>query len=387
MRATQARVHLGSFKENLSRIRQHVGASVKMCVAVKADAYGHGIVPVARVARAEGVEYLATATVDEALALRDAGDTGPVILYSLPGRHELDELIARRITPVIADLELATHIAEAVRRRARDEVFPVHLKVDTGMGRIGCRPEHALAIARFISESHHISMDGMSTHFPVSDGDDPDYTREQIARFTAVLDQIRSAGLSTGLVHSANSGAVLDQPHAYFDMIRPGILTYGYYPSTLQKRSVEVHPVMELVSELSFVKDVFEGESVSYGRTWIASRHTRVGTVTIGYGDGYMRALSNKAEVFVGGRRCPIVGTICMDQLMVDLGPESADRVGDEVILFGPGTGLSGQDGDTSEDISSRPPDAIELAALAGTIPYEILTNVNKRVPRVYLED
>ena len=367
MRATRAIVRLDHLKNNLSAIRTHVGDGVRLCLAVKADAYGHGICEIARAASEVGVEYLAVATSDEAADLRACGIEEPILLYSLASPGEIEAIVALNVTPILADEEQATlYEAESARQGKQTTV---HIKIDTGMGRIGCRPEDAAALAGRIVGSGTLRLGGTSTHFAAADSGDRAYTDRQLAMFVDSLEAIRAQGIDPGIVHAANSGGVLAHPDSHFDMVRPGILAYGYYPSDEQQRTLPLRPVMELQSRLVFIKRVAAGEAISYGMTWTAPRETWIGTVPIGYGDGYSRMLSNRAKVLIGGHRYPVVGRVCMDQLMVDLGPDLSVQRYDDVVLFGATDGA---------------PTAEDIARWCGTIPYEITCNVSKRVARVY---
>lgn len=340
-----------------------------LCLAVKADAYGHGIVEVGREAAANDVDYLAVATVDEATELRNAGLTIPVLLYSLPTPEEIPDVVAHKVIPMISDEELADLIeAEAKRRR---QVITVHLKIDTGMGRIGCMPEEAPALAANLAARSNLTLGGISTHFATSDSADQTPTRQQIRRFDAAVESIRRSGIDPGIVHAGNSGGVLAYPEAWYDMIRPGILAYGYFPSNEQSRELDIKPVMDLQSRLVFIKEVEAGTTISYGSTWRAAQRTYIGTIPVGYGDGYSRLLSNRGRVAIRGASYPIVGRVCMDHIMVDLGPVCSVQRYDNVVLFGPDPGA---------------PDAEELSRICQTIPYEITCAVSKRVPRLYVD-
>jgi alanine racemase len=369
MRATRAVIHLDKLRSNLEQIREHIAPGTRICLAVKADAYGHGIVAVAELAKRSGVDYLAVATVDEALELRSSGVELPILLYSLPIPEEIESICRWEITPLIGDIELVERLAaEAARQRRRVDV---HMKIDTGMGRIGCRPDEAADLAERIAGMRTVRLAGVSTHFPVADTADPSATIEQTKAFQAAVAEIRDRGIDPGIIHAANSGAVLDKPHTHLDMVRPGIMAYGYYPSREQGRGMLLEPVMELRSAVVFLKTVEKGSPISYGMTWRAPRRTVIGTIPVGYADGYNRLLSNRGEVWIRGRRYPVVGRVCMDQIMVDLGPDSSIPKYEEVVLFGPQPGA---------------PTAEELAGLTDTIPYEVTCAVSKRVPRVYAE-
>lgn len=341
-------------------------------MTVKADAYGHGVQEVVHAALAEGVEYLAVAAVDEGAELRSVGITAPVLLLSLPLLDEVPDIVRLGLTPIVAGEEHLSAIEGEAGRQGR--VVDVHLKVDTGMGRIGCKPEEAPNFARRISASSRLRLGGIGTHFPVADMNAEKheaFTRAQIAALAAVVAEVRRLGIDPGMVHAANSGAIVSYPESHFDLVRPGIVLYGYYSSHQQSRRFDFRPVMELESRIVFIKRVPAGTGISYGLTYHTSEETTIATIPCGYGDGYSRLLSGKAKVLVNGKLCPIAGTVCMDQLMIDLGPQNAAKLFDRVVLFGPDDGA---------------PTAEDLADIMGTIPYEVTCNINKRVPRVYTD-
>jgi alanine racemase len=365
MRATQARIHLDRFRGNLGAVRNRVGSRL-ICVPVKADAYGHGALPLARAALEAGAEYLAVATAGEGTELREGGVAGPVLLLSVPLIEELPQLISGRLIPLVADREFIAAAAAAAEREGVR--LPVHLKVDTGMGRVGCRPGEAAALGRYIQSLKSLEYAGTATHLAVSDsaaGEDIRYTREQLVRFREAVESLKQAGVDPGIVHAANTGGVVFHEESWFDMVRPGILLYGYAPA---ESAFRVEPVMELVSRITFIKKVRKGESVSYGRIWTAPEDRIIATIPLGYGDGFPRALSGNHQVYIKGRPYPLVGRICMDQCMIDLGADTAIDRWEEVTVFG-----------------GAAPGAGQVAGRLGTIPYEITCNINKRVPRVYL--
>ncbi|MFW5743859.1 MAG: alanine racemase [Spirochaetota bacterium] len=367
MRATRAVIRLDHLKWNLDRIRASIGPRAAICLAVKADAYGHGIVPIGLSAAGFGVDYLAVASVDEGLDLREAGSELPILLYSLATPEEMPDAVAADLTPMLSDAEqIDAYAAEAARQGTR---LTVHLKIDTGMGRIGCRPADAAGLARRVAAAPALVLGGVSTHFASADAADEAYTKRQIQTFDDALDQIRAAGIDPGVVHAANSGGVIGHAESWYDMVRPGIVAYGSYPSDEQARALELRPVMELRSRVVYIKRVERGEAVSYGMTWRAPRRTWIATIPVGYGDGYNRLLSNRGRVLIGGESYPIAGRVCMDQIMVDLGPECRVQRYDEAVLFGYTPGA---------------PSAEELARLCETIPYEVMCSITKRVPRVY---
>lgn len=383
MRSTRAIVDLGVLRANIQAVRRHLGAEPpRICLAVKADAYGHGIEAVSREAVACGVECLAVATLDEAVLIREQGVTVPILLYSLPHPREFRDVLAHGVTPMVcdhdflADLVRAAADLEADRREGRAAgPYPVHIKVDTGMGRIGCPPQDLLSLVAAVGSEPLLRLEGISTHFASAD-EDATFTRAQLAAFAGALDGLDPGLRARLVIHTANSAGMAGYPEALCDMVRPGITVYGYPPGRPTAVAsappvLEVRPVMSLESEIVFIKKVPPGTSISYGRTFVTSGETHIGTVPVGYGDGYFRALSNKAWVAVNGTRYPVVGRVCMDQIMIDLGPRLQVSRYDTVVLFGP---------------ESPAPTAADLAELAETISYEITCAVSKRVPRVYVD-
>lgn len=374
MRATRALIHLDTLGKNIRLFRERIAPGVKICMAVKADAYGHGAVRVIRTAREAGVHCFGVAAVCEAAEIREAGMDVPLLLFSLPLPEEVPEVVALGLSPFVAD----ERMIELIEREAAacGKTVGVHLKIDTGMGRIGCAPEEAPALCRKIAGSESLRLEGVCTHFPGADEDDPAFTLAQIERFRDTVEEIRRAGIDPGTVHAANSAGALRFPQARFDMVRPGIVLYGYPPFGSETGTVGVgsdgfRPVMEFESRVVFLKRVPAGFPVSYGMTYRTPRPTVIATVSAGYADGYSRALSNGGEVLIRGRRYRVAGRICMDQFMVDLGPDTDVQPLDRVTLFGP---------------DSAGPDAEELAEHTGTISYEVTCAVGRRVPRIYIE-
>jgi alanine racemase len=366
-RATRAEIHLNNLKHNIRQIRSRIGDKSKICAAVKADAYGHGAIEVCRAAVSEGVSCFGVATAFEGIEIREAGIKQSVLMYSLPFPYELESIVKYNISVFIADksgIDLLDR--EASRQKKMAEV---HLKVDTGMGRIGCRPEDALMLACYISGKKNLSLSGVCTHFPVSDIKSDDFTYKQLIVFNSSIDKMREEGINPGEIHAANSGAIIAYPESYFTTVRPGIMLYGYYPSSDQKRILDLKPVMEFKTKVSFIKTVEKGTPISYGMTYRTKARTRIATLCAGYADGYSRLLSNKGKVKIGGSLYPVAGRVCMDQTMVDVGLDSEISVGDDAVLFGPDT-------QTAEDI----------ADIMNTIPYEVTCLVTKRVPRVFIK-
>lgn len=382
MKGNQARIYLSNLEYNIRQIKNTVGAA-KLCVSVKANAYGHGDIIIARKAVESGADYLAVSSPAEGRRLREAGIKEPVLLFGLSVPEMISETVAYNLTPFVCDTEYidALNVSAGNCRRLKkdgrpvsERGFPVHLKVDTGMGRIGCRPENAADLAAYINRCENLYLAGMCTHLCVSDSLEPadiDYTQKQILRFKESIEAVKKAGIEPGLCHCSASGGILMYPNAVFDMVRTGILIYGYFPSDQvknAKKSFDLKPVMELCASVVSIKTVEKGESISYGRTWTAPKKTRIATIGIGYGDGLPRRLCPGLHVNIRGKNYPVVGRICMDQCMVDIGLEDDIRRWDDAYIFGPQKNCCGAD---------------NLAEIAGTISYEILTGISARVPRI----
>ena len=369
MRPTRAEIHVDHFLSNLHFVRKQIGERARIMPIVKANAYGHDLDIIARAAL-ESTEIAAfgVATEEEGVRLRKHTSI-PILVLTGALIDEIDIFLRHQLDFTLSDLETLRAIGErcnALGRRAR-----VHLKVDTGMRRMGIEPNDAIAFLReIINLSEQVELVGLSTHFATSDELDHTFFKQQLGTFEAVIREVRGAGIHIPFIHAANSGAILQYPHeSAFDMVRPGIMLYGYAPSAeLQERfGHALSPPLALVSNVVFKKRVREGEGISYNLRWIASRDTSIVTVPIGYGDGYPRILTNLAEATIGTKRYPIVGTICMDQVMLDVGDDSV-KVGDRVDFI---------------SASSNGINAWTLAETIGTIPYEILTGIAARVPRV----
>ncbi len=369
-RPTVAVIDLEAIKFNFRQIRCLVGPNVKMCPAVKADGYGHGAIHVSRTAVDAGAEMLAVATIDEGIELRQSGIEIPILLLQCPSSADIPDIMANSIIPIACDLSFASELSRqalAVGKRAK-----VHIKVDTGMGRVGVQECETLDFAAKLAGMPGLEIEGIFTHLPSADeNDDQTFTREQIRRFHKITLDLDALGVRIPIRHAANSAAILNFPEAYFDMVRPGIISYGLYDTDQVGRPVELRPAMTLKTGIVFLKELPPGRTVSYGRTFSATRRTLVATLPIGYADGYNRLLSNRAPVLVRGTHARVIGRVCMDQVMVDVTDVPGVALGDEAVLFG-------RQGD--EHISIE-----EIASLTGTISYEVVCSIGKRVPRIYV--
>lgn len=368
LRPTYVEVNLTRLAENLNAIRAKVSPA-KVMPVVKANAYGHGLVPVARFLEAQGADALAVAILEEGVALRQAGIRLPVLVMGGIQPQQVRAYLEHDLVLTAASLDNLSVIEAHAREMGR--IAQVHLKVDTGMGRLGVPYDQADSALEYLQGLPHVRLAGVFSHFANADAADLTHARQQVERFRAVLRYFERRGLPPPLAHMANSGAILQLPESYFDLVRPGILLYGVYPSPEAQRTVEVRPALTWKTRPVQSKIQPPHHPVSYGSTWQSDHPVRLLTLPVGYGDGYFRALSNCGRVLVRGKRYAVVGRVCMDQMLVNLESDEAG-VEDEVILLGE----QGAEAITAD----------ELAQQAGTIPYEILTNISARVPRLYVE-
>ncbi|MDO4564229.1 MAG: alanine racemase [Clostridia bacterium] len=366
MRNTFATVSLGAIEKNLGLIKSGLKGGAMLCAVVKADAYGHGAVEVSRFIQEKKLaDYLAVALVEEGVILRKRGIELPIIILGASNSGDVQNLVSYGLSPAESSLDFLRLLQAEARRR--EKRIGVHIKVDTGMNRRGLRTheEFSSILAAFSSELPNLYMQGLCTHFAESSRLDSDYTDRQAELFLSYVREAQNAGFEP-IVHCCNSGGALLRPNLHFDMVRVGIAMYGYDPEPQLAQPSKLIPAMGLQSQIVNVFELKAGQSLSYGLNYAASTDIRVATVSIGYADGYMRALSNKAQAVIGGQLCPQIGTICMDHAMFDVSGVSNAQIGDPVILIGGGI------------------TADQLAYLAGTISYEVLTGISARVPRVY---
>ena len=364
-RATRAIIDLGAISHNVAAIRKKIGDQKGLMTVVKADGYGHGAVEVSRTALRSGADSLAVALPEEGQHLRKAGIEASILVLGLIQPEEAWKVVSSRLDQTVSSIALL----EALDReagRASTQVN-VHVKVETGLGRIGVEPHDAASFLRRARSYRNLKVAGLFSHFSAADERDKTFSMHQLQLFEETMREIEHAGIELPQRHMANSAATLDLPQSYYDMVRPGLIIYGLYPSTEVSHSIDVKPAMTLKTRLCYLKTVPPGTPISYGRTFVTPKQTRVATLPLGYGDGYRRALANKGEVLVRGRRVPVIGRICMDMCMIDVSDVPDVQAGDEAIVFG---------GELTAE---------EVAAKIGTINYEVVTTVGKRVPRLYV--
>lgn len=365
-----AEIDLDAVAYNTAQLKKHIGEHCALAAVVKANAYGHGALEVAQVALRSGATRLCVARADEAIALRLGGISAPILVMGHCDPAQAAALVAHRITPAVANMQLARALSSSVAA-AGTAPLPVHVKIDTGLGRFGLLPEEAVPFVSALLQLPGLWLEGVFTHFATADEADLSYARRQLAVYWEVLRQLAEAGISVPVRHTANSAATLALPESHFDMVRCGISIYGLRPSAEVKMVVPLRPAMTLKSRIARLRTLPAGSCVGYGCTFVTSRPTKVALVPLGYGDGYRRGLSNKGQVLVRGRRVPIIGRVCMDQFMVDVTALLDVCEGDEVVLLG-------RQGD--DEINAE-----EIGAWVGTNNYETVAAILPRVPRVYL--
>lgn len=366
-RPTHVEIDLDQLTANYRAVEGAV-APARMLPVVKAGAYGHGLVEVARLFESCGPAGLAVAFLEEGAVLREAGVVCPILVMGGLDTSQIPDFLHFNLTMTVSSVQVVGPIEEAAGRLGT--VARVHAKVDTGMGRMGVRPEGAAELLDALLSNRHAELEAVYSHFATADEPDPAQTLDQITIYRRVVSYFGERDLPMPTLHLANSGAVLQHPDSYFDLVRPGLMLYGVYPTDAIPRTVGIEPGLTWRSRVVLSKPRPAGSPVSYGATWTPDRDTRIVVVPMGYGDGFPRLLSNRAEVLIRGRRHPVVGRVCMDQFMVDVGPDTDVRVGDEVVIIG---------SQGAETVTAN-----EVAAWARTIPYEVLTGITSRVPRRY---
>lgn len=372
IRPTWAEIDLNNLEHNMKEIAK-LCKGKEIIAVLKADAYGHGALDVATTLIKGGATKLGVAVITEALELRDSGIDTPIVILGYTPLSFAKKLIINDIEQTVYTYECAAELskeAQSLNKRVK-----IHVAVDTGMGRIGFLPtEQGLDEIEALSKLPNVDIEAIFTHFATADEVDKSYTLEQIEKFNWFCDTLEKRGVNVGKKHIANSAAIIDMPNAYFDGVRPGILLYGYYPSyEVNREKLDLKRVLTLKANISYVKTLPKGEYISYGRRFHTERESIIATIPIGYADGYSRQMLNKAKVIINGKLAPVVGSICMDQCMVDVTDIGQVKEGDEVILLGEENGVKF--------------DAEDMAEIIGTISYEVICMISKRVPRVYIRD
>lgn len=369
MRSTRAIIDLNTFENNIKLVKSKLKKDVKLMAIVKANAYGHGIVEIAHKAIEYGADYLGVAILEEGLILRENGISSPILILGTLDNSQIDMAIKNNISVSIYREECVKEVN--LRAKNLNKVINVHIKVDTGMNRIGLREENeVLDMVSTINSLSNINLEGIFTHLSSTDEEDQNFTQKQIAIFNNILKSIDKKYGLPKYIHAANTGGTLKYPDSHYNMVRVGIGIYGY---ANMYKELNLKPILSLHSKIAYLKSVKMGSYVGYDRNYICNKNMVIATISIGYGDGYPRSLSNKGSVLIKGQKAKILGNVCMDQIIVDVTDIDNVKIDDEVIIIG--------------DMNGNSIDANEIAEITNTIPYEILTNINLRIPRIYRED
>lgn len=366
-----AEINLNAVAHNIKAIRQITNENAKIMAVVKADAYGHGVFEVTKTLLENGADYLAVALVDEALQLRKSGIIVPILVLGGVSDESIGDMVANDIMATVFSYDFAKHLSDIATKMGR--TAKIHIKIDTGMSRIGYLAENEDTVDEIekIYNLPSVEIDGIFSHFACSDETDSSYTHKQFDLFTDICKKLEKRNIKIPIKHICNSAGIMMYPEMHLDMVRPGIIMYGLYPSEeVDKTKLDLIPAMSVKAEVTMVKDTEAGRGVSYGKTYITDKKTKLATVPVGYADGYSRLLTGKAKMLCGGKSVDIVGRICMDQCMIDVTNVNNINVGDEVTIFGD-TAITADD----------------VAKWLGTINYEIICMIGKRVPRVYMSN
>jgi len=367
-RPTWLEIDLAALEFNFRQVKRQIAKGVKVLCVVKADAYGHGIVDVSKKLSRLHVDYLGVASIDEAIILRKAGIKLPILILEHSLAQFAKYIVDYNLTQCVSTLELAKSISDYARKKKKTAL--VHIKIDTGMGRLGIWHKQAVNFVKNITRLDSLKIEGIYTHFPCADIDRA-FTNHQIKDFSSLISELKKNNIRISLCHAANSIGVIDYKDCHLNLVRPGLMLYGIYPKASLRSKIKLKPVLSFKTKIIYLKRIPAGRSISYGRTHITAKPTTIATLPVGYSDGYLRSLSNKADVLVKGVRCKVVGRVCMDQTMVDLSNLKRIKIGDTVVLVG----RQGKDRITLE----------ELAGLAGTISYELACLIGKNtVARIY---
>jgi len=374
MNRAWAEINLDNIAYNVRQIKRRIGKMTEIMAVVKADAYGHGVIETVPTLLENGVSRLAVSMLDEAIQLRELGIKVPILVLSYTDPVRAEEIIRYNITQTVFSHDLPRALSKAAVKMGKEA--RIHIKIDTGMTRVGFKPGYeAVKDVVQISSLPGIVIEGLFSHFSSADEDDPGYTMMQYERFESIVNELNRIGIIIPVKHISNSAAIMQYPNLDLQMVRPGIILYGLYPSEqLKKTAIDLKPAMELKANVILVKDVEANVPVSYGRTYVTKRKTTIATLPIGYADGYSRLLSNRGRVLINGEYAPVIGNICMDQCMVDVTDiKQPVKTGDEAVLIGSQGGKS---------IT-----ADEIANLTNTINYEVVCLIGKRIPRVYIKN
>ncbi|NLC63090.1 MAG: alanine racemase [Thermoanaerobacterales bacterium] len=372
IRPTRVEINLDNLKHNMKEIRRITSSQASICAVVKANGYGHGALEIATGALSSGASCLAVAAIEEAVELRQEGIKVPILVLGYTPDEQIEEVVKYDITQTIYSLASAQLLAHYARNYGR--IAKVHIKLDTGMSRLGFQTDSS-SIPEIIKifQVKDLYIEGIFTHFAKADEKDKQFTEEQFRSFLIMTGKLERLGYKIPIKHTANSAAIMEFPHTHLDMVRPGIIMYGLYPSKeIDITKTQLKPVMSFKSRIAYVKTIGPGRAISYGGNYITQRKSIIATLPVGYADGYSRALSSRAHVLIKGHRAPLIGNMCMDQCMVDVTDIPGVDIGDDVTLFG--------------EMENQNITADEIADIVGTINYEVVCSVSKRVPRVYIE-
>ena len=365
---TFAEIDLNAFSHNLKQVRLKVGKDRKIISIIKADAYGHGAVEIAKRASVSGADMFGVSTVGEGIELREAKIESPILLLGGCSKGDAEWIVSYNLKSIIYSFDAVLSLSKEAERQGK--IADVHIKVDTGMGRIGIQSDEVMGLVKKVSSLKNIKIEGILTHFATAYEVDREFTGRQIKTFKAVIDELKKSGFSFSFMHASNSAAIVNYPESYFNTVRPGIILYGSTPFDFPVEDFLIKPVMSWKTSIVHLHNTPEKTGISYGRRFVTKRDSIIATIPVGYADGYSRSLSNKVQVLVGGRRVNQIGTICMEMCMIDVTDLPDVKVGDDVVLLGRQGG---------EEIRVE-----ELASIAGTIPYEIFCSIGRRVRRVY---
>ena len=374
-RATCAEIDLQAFRHNILTLRKYLEPQTQIMAVVKADAYGHGAIPCARVAVENGADSLGVGVIVEGIELRENGLNIPIVVLASIFPNEAEDLVKHNLATILCTPSLAQALSKEAEKQ--NKIISIHIKVDTGMNRLGVSPENLPALLSQIRSLKNLKIEAISTHFSSADDEDLSITQDQLEKFNSALTLLQKEGVPTPMIHCANTSALFKFPESHFDMVRPGLILYGALPSPSLQSVLDqeenlspFQPVMQWKTQVIMAKPVAKGQSVSYARTFTTQRDSLIATLPIGYADGLHRILANNMDVLIRGKRVPQVGNVCMDMILIDVTGIPGVETGDEVVIFG-------RQGDQMISVE-------ELAVRGKTLPYEILCNVGKRVPRVY---